>query len=125
MSDVSRSRWQELLGSANSGELFLDENVGRGLAQDCDRHIENLRDVLRLTLDIEYVTGFGGFPSGKVLEDKFTLKGSSGADSIQTRIKEHIDEVMLMKEVFEKAIENFRSVDQSNSDKIAGIDIPS
>lgn len=121
----SKSRWQNLLASANAGELFLDPEVGNGLAQECDRNIDNLEGVLLMTREVESITGFGGFPSGKVLEDKFTLKGSSGADSIQTRIKEHIDEVMLMKQVFEKAIENFRSVDQSNSDKIAGIGIPS
>ncbi|MBF6299382.1 hypothetical protein IU459_17800 [Nocardia amamiensis] len=125
MAEGSTSTWRQLLNSANAGELLLDENVGNGLAQDCDRHLESLRDILLVARRVELVSGFGGFPSGQVLEEKFSLKGSTGADSIQTRIKEHIDEVMLMKEVFEKAIENFRSVDQSNSDKIAGIDIPS
>ncbi|WP_157128781.1 hypothetical protein [Nocardia amamiensis] len=125
MADGSISKWQELLASANVGELSLDPDIGNGLAQDCDRNIDNLEGVLQLTRNIETVTGFGGFPSGKVLEEKFTLKGSTGSDSIQNRIREHIDEVKLMREVFVKAIENFRSVDQSNSDKIAGIDIPS
>ncbi|MGK8555650.1 hypothetical protein [Nocardia gipuzkoensis] len=121
----SMSNWQALRDSANSGELLLDESIGNGLAQDCDRHLDNLRDILAMTQDVAIISGFGGFPSGRVLEEKFTSKGSTGVDSIRNRIREHIDEVMLMKQVFEKAIENFRSVDQSNSDKIAGIDIPS
>ncbi|AFU03490.1 hypothetical protein [Nocardia brasiliensis] len=124
MSDESTSTWRELLDSANAGELSLDEGVATGLAQDCDRNIENLRDILRQTLDVQFVTGFGGFPSGKVLEDKFTAKGSTGTDSIRNRIEEHIDEIMLMKEVFAKAMANYRSVDQSRADQLTGIDAP-
>ncbi|MEU0870155.1 hypothetical protein [Nocardia brasiliensis] len=124
MSDGSASTWRELLDSANAGELSLDEGVATGLAQDCDRNIENLRDILRQTVDVQFVTGFGGFPSGKVLEDKFTAKGSTGTDSIRNRIEEHIDEITLMKEVFAKAMANYRSVDQSRADQLTGIDAP-
>ncbi|MFF3223689.1 hypothetical protein ACFYV7_12930 [Nocardia suismassiliense] len=119
------SHWQGLLNSANAGELVLDPAVGNGLAQDCDRNLANLESILEMTRDVGYVTGFGGFPSGEVLQAKFSLKGSTGEDSIQNRIKEHIDEVMLMKQVFAKAIENYHSVDQSNANNLAGIDFPS
>ncbi|WP_135231955.1 hypothetical protein [Nocardia sp. CS682] len=121
----SSSHWQGLLNSANAGELVLDPAVGNGLAQDCDRNLANLESILEMTQDVGYVTGFGGFPSGEVLQAKFTLKGSTGEDSIQNRIKEHINEVMLMKQVFAKAIENYHSVDQSNAANLAGIDFPS
>ncbi|WP_280393982.1 hypothetical protein [Nocardia brasiliensis] len=124
MSDQSTSTWRALLDAANAGELILDENVGTGLAQDCDRNIENLQDILRSTRIVEVVTGFGGFPSGQVLEQKFTAKGSTGPDAIKNRIKEHIDEITLMKEVFAKAMANYRSVDQSRADQLTGIDAP-
>ncbi|KIA64551.1 hypothetical protein [Nocardia vulneris] len=120
----SLSTWRELLEAANAGELTLDESVGVGLAQDCDRNIENLRDLLQLSRNVATVAGFGGFPSGQVLEDKFTSKGSTGVDSIQNRIREHIDEVTLMKEVFAKAMANYRAVDQSRADQLTGIDAP-
>ncbi|WP_338762503.1 hypothetical protein V7968_35490 [Nocardia vulneris] len=124
MSDQSTSTWRALLDAANAGELILDENVGTGLAQDCDRNIENLQDILRSARIVEVVTGFGGFPSGQVLEQKFTAKGSTGPDAIKNRIKEHIDEVTLMKEVFAKAMANYRAVDQSRADQLTGIDAP-
>ncbi|MGX1772341.1 hypothetical protein ACWIGW_09515 [Nocardia brasiliensis] len=124
MSDQSTSTWRALLDAANAGELILDENVGAGLAQDCDRNIENLQDILRSTRTVEVVTGFGGFPSGQILEQKFTTKGSTGPDAIKNRIKEHIDEITLMKEVFAKAMANYRSVDQSRADQLTGIDAP-
>ncbi|QIS04742.1 hypothetical protein F5X71_22570 [Nocardia brasiliensis] len=124
MADGAESEWQALLVSANAGELLLNPDVGAQLDQDCDRNIESLRDILESTRDVESVTGFGGFPSGKVLEDKFTSKGSTGADSIQNRIREHIDEITLMKEVFAKAMANYRSVDQSRADQLTGIDFP-
>ncbi len=125
MVEASGSKWQALLDSANAGELRLAPDVGNGLAQDCDRNIDNLEAILRTARDVAVISGFGGFPSGMVLEEKFTLKGSTGEDSIQNRIKEHIDEVMLMKQVFAKAIENYHSLDQSNADNLAGIDFPS
>ncbi|WP_433575364.1 hypothetical protein [Nocardia brasiliensis] len=124
MSDEQASRWQSLLVSANAGELVLDPQVGDGLAQECDRNLDALRDILTVTRDVETIAGFGGFPSGQVLEQKFTAKGSTGPDAIKNRIKEHIDEITLMKEVFAKAMANYRSVDQSRADQLTGIDAP-
>ncbi|MFF3226206.1 hypothetical protein ACFYV7_25655 [Nocardia suismassiliense] len=117
------SEWQKLLDSANAGELKLSPDVGKDLDAKCQTYLDDLDDIRSSTYRVRTVAGFGTMPSGPVLEHKFQQKGDGGDSSIDTSIKTHIEEVQLMRQVFAKAMANYQSVDVSNSQNLAAINV--
>ncbi|RJO72955.1 hypothetical protein D5S18_21980 [Nocardia panacis] len=115
--------WRKLLDLANSGELTLDPEIGKDLDAKCERYLDDLDRVRTSTRSIQYVAGFGGMPSGPILESKFTSKVNGADSSIHRAIATHIDQVGLMRQVFAKAIENYRSVDQSTAQRFAELPV--
>ncbi|WP_378738560.1 hypothetical protein [Nocardia brasiliensis] len=118
------AEWQRLLDSANAGELRLSPEVGKDLDARCQTYLDDLDDIRSSTYRVRAVAGFGTMPSGPILENKFQQKAKSGDNSIDASIQTHIEEVQLMRQVFAKAMANYQSVDESNSQKIAAIDVP-
>ncbi|WP_405161693.1 hypothetical protein OG203_36040 [Nocardia sp. NBC_01499] len=119
-----KADWQKLLDSANAGELQLSPDVGKDLDAKCQTYLDDLDDIRKSTFRVRTVAGFGAMPSGPILEHKFQQKATGGDTSIDTSIQTHIEEVQLMRQVFAKAIANYQAVDESNSQKIAAIDVP-
>ncbi|WP_433662863.1 hypothetical protein ACQPW1_12390 [Nocardia sp. CA-128927] len=116
--------WQRLLDSANAGELQLSPDIGKDLDAKCQTYLDDLDDIRTSTYRVRTVAGFGTMPSGPILEHKFQQKANGGDSSIDASIQTHIEEVQLMRQVFAKAIANYQAVDESNSQKIAAIDVP-
>ncbi|MEV4239614.1 hypothetical protein AB0J47_31035 [Nocardia sp. NPDC049737] len=112
ISGIDPSEWKRLLDSANAGELSIDPEVGKGLDQVCDDHIDRLRTVLEKIDVISRVTGFGTFDSSQILEKKFSETASGTDRSLDTVIKQHIDSVETVKQVVAQAIANFVAQDQ-------------
>lgn len=114
------TQWRKLLDQANSGQLRLDPEVGKGLDQVCDNYLAQLGTALRMTASVKDVSGFGPFPSGQALQEKFRLKASGSEQSLEAVLKQHIDSVQIAKQVVAKAISNFVESDQRASDQISG-----
>ncbi|MBF6413530.1 hypothetical protein [Nocardia cyriacigeorgica] len=119
-------QWRQLLDQANSGELTLDRDVGAGLDQVCNDYLDKLDSILRTAGRVARVEGFGTFPSGDALTDKFSLKGSGDPQSIDAVILEHIETVKLIQQVVAKSIANLNETDQGTGQRVtqAGQDIP-
>ncbi|MEU7216786.1 hypothetical protein [Nocardia iowensis] len=98
--------------------------MGKDLDAKCEAYLEDLDDIRSSTRGVQWATGFGGMPSGPILERKFALKGRGGDTSLESSLETHIEEVQLMRQVFAQAVANYQSVDESNSQKIAAIDVP-
>ncbi|WP_280183487.1 hypothetical protein [Nocardia cyriacigeorgica] len=119
-------QWRQLLDQANAGELTLDPDVGAGLDKVCLDYLAKLDDIFIATNSIERVDGFGSFPSGEALRDKFTEKGSGPNQSIRSVILEHIETVKLIQQVVAKSIANLTETDQGTGQQVtnAGQDLP-
>ncbi|MFC9436514.1 hypothetical protein [Nocardia sp. NPDC057030] len=118
------SDWRQLLDRANAGELRLSPEVGKDLDAKCETYLDDLDDIRGSMRGLSWATGFGGMPSGPVLEQKFALKGRGGDTSLESSLETHIDEVKLMRQVFAQAMANYRAVDESNSQQIPTLDAP-
>ncbi|WP_174184906.1 hypothetical protein [Nocardia barduliensis] len=119
---VDPAEWRRLLDQANAGELMLHPDVGRGLDTACDNYLDRLDGIMRMTDRIIEVTGFGPFPSGVVLQEKFRLKSSGTDQSLDAVLMQHIDAVKIAKQVVAKAIANFVELDRTRADQFTGLD---
>ncbi|PXX59876.1 hypothetical protein DFR70_111263 [Nocardia tenerifensis] len=123
-SAAGQSNWRQLLDRANAGELKLSPEVGKDLDAKCEAYLDDLDGIRDSTRQIQQLSGFGGMPSGPILERKFSLKGRDGDTSLQGSLETHIEEVLLMRQVFAKAIENYHAVDAANRQDIAALHVP-
>ncbi|WP_330251578.1 hypothetical protein OG874_36435 [Nocardia sp. NBC_00565] len=121
ISGIDPDQWSQLLERANAGELSLSPEVGKDLDKVCDDHIDRLNTVLALTDNISRITGFGDFPSGKILEKKFSETASGTDRSLDAVVKQHIDAVETAKEVVAKAIANFVAQDQDRASQLTQV----
>ncbi|MEU1546102.1 hypothetical protein [Nocardia sp. NPDC005745] len=119
---VDPAEWRGLLDQANAGELMLHPDVGKGLDTACDNYLDRLDGIMRMADRLIDVTGFGPFPSGVALQEKFRLKSSGTEQSLDAVLMQHIDAVKIVKEVVAKAIANFVELDQSRADQLTGLD---
>lgn len=118
LSGVDPQEWRRLLDRANAGELTLAPDAASSLGKVCDTYLDKLDSILREATRVSRVEGFGPFPSGQALQQKFSLKGTGTPQSIDAIIKEHIETVKLIKQVVAKSIANAEAVDQENSQRI-------
>lgn len=119
MGGADPDQWRKLLDAANGGQLALDPEVGRGLDKVCDDYLAQLDGILRTVQQVKVVSGFGPFPSGKILEKKFEAKATGSDRAVDKIILDHIDSVKTAKEVVAKAISNFVELDRQHGQQIA------
>ncbi|WP_225726747.1 MULTISPECIES: hypothetical protein [unclassified Nocardia] len=118
------ARWRQLLDLANSGELQLDPEIGRDLDAQCAAYLDELDSIRASARSAEHLTGFGTMPSGPILEAKFAGKVDGPDSALCRSLDTHIDQVELMRQVFAKAIANYREADRSTAVRLDGIEIP-
>ncbi|ATL69408.1 hypothetical protein [Nocardia terpenica] len=116
---VDPDGWRKLLGQANSGQLFLDPEIGKGLDKVCDDYLDRLDTLLRGTDRFRFLGGFGTFQSGIDLEKKFKAKAIGQDQSLVSILQQHVDVVKTAKEVVAKAVSNFVEQDRQNADRIS------
>ncbi len=110
--------WRNLLGRADSGELYLDPETGKGLDKVCDDHVRKLESVLRSARFLSRITGFGDFDSGRILEKKFSALASGDDRALDTVLEQHIEAINITKEVVAKAIANYVALDDEQRAEI-------
>jgi hypothetical protein len=118
MDGVDLNEWKSLLEKANSGELYLDPETGKGLDKVCEDHLDKLNDVLASSQVLGRLTGFGNFNSSQVLEKKFSLLATGDDRSFDKVIEQHIDSVNVAKAVVAKAIANYVALDDEHRRQI-------
>jgi hypothetical protein len=114
--------WRRVLELANSGEVSLHPEIGKGLDKICDDYLDRLDAILQMADRVKIIDGFGPFPSGQALQEKFTGKAAGSEQSLDAVLMQHIDAVKIAKEVVAKAIANFVELDQSRADQLTGLD---
>ncbi|MBF6473416.1 MULTISPECIES: hypothetical protein [Nocardia] len=119
---VNPTEWQRVLDLANSGEISLNPEIGKGLDRACDDYLDRLDAILQMADRVKVIDGFGPFPSGQALREKFAGKAAGTEQSLDAVLMQHIDAVKIAKEVVAKAIANFVELDQSRADQFTGLD---
>ncbi|MGV9586097.1 hypothetical protein [Nocardia farcinica] len=71
--------WQNFKQQAISGEFTLDTDIGSALAARCDELLNSLDGMLKDASDLEFLSGYGGLPSARQLQQKFAQKAVGGA----------------------------------------------
>ncbi|NEW53853.1 hypothetical protein GV792_27915 [Nocardia cyriacigeorgica] len=124
---VDPNQWRQLLDQANSGELTLDKNVGAGLDLVCRNYLDKLDLIYNKIQQVTDIEGFGTFPSGDALREKFAFKATGTDQSLDAVLTEHIETVKLIQQVVAKSIANLTETDDGTGQKVttAGQDMPS
>ncbi|MBF6087442.1 hypothetical protein [Nocardia cyriacigeorgica] len=123
---VDPNQWRQLLDQANAGELTLDRDVGAGLDLVCQNYLDKLDLIYEKIQRVTDVEGFGSFPSGDALREKFSLKATGTNQSLDAVLMEHIETVKVIQQVVAKSIANLNETDQGTGQRVtqAGQDIP-
>ncbi|MFE7746238.1 hypothetical protein [Nocardia sp. NPDC057455] len=119
---VDPMEWRKVLELATSGDISLHPEIGKGLDKVCDDYLDRLDAILQMADRVKVIDGFGPFPSGQALREKFTGKAAGSDQSLDAVLMQHIDAVKLAKEVVAKAIANFVELDQTRADQFTGLD---
>lgn len=118
MTDIDN--WRTLKQQAVSGEFHLDPSVGEGLRAACEDYIADLEDLRRDAKNLQYLSGWGGLTSAKLLQQKFESKAVAGTasdstDSADKRLAAHIEIAELMRDTFAAAIGKLQATDDANA----------
>ncbi|WP_280482539.1 hypothetical protein [Nocardia cyriacigeorgica] len=101
MSQNDAALWAGLANSARAGELYVDdEQAALSCTKACDQHIADLQGILDKTQNVQNVTGFGNFRMADDLVKQFLAQATGEDRSIDAVIREHIEVVKDMREVF-------------------------
>ncbi|BDT89251.1 hypothetical protein [Nocardia cyriacigeorgica] len=116
MSKEDAALWAGLAGSARAGELYLDdEQASLSCTKACDQHLADLQSILEIAQDTKNVSGFGNFKMADDLVKKFLAQATGEDRSIDAVIREHIDVVMNMREVFALSFKRITGQDIENT----------
>ncbi len=110
-------QWKKLKTQAESGDLRIDEEIGRRLRDRCVTLKAGLRNELSQVKRLTHYDGWGTLESAKILKTKFESKAESAPDSLMNQLKKHIEVVQLMEDTYNLAIRTLTDTDKSNAAK--------
>ncbi|MGW0042513.1 hypothetical protein [Rhodococcus sp. NPDC003348] len=113
MIELGEESWGELATAVESGVLYLKPGAAARCAQHCREFEAVLKDIQKSVRYMSKVSGMGTFPSGIALAEKFGLKASGGAYSMDQALADHIAEVQRMQQVFEKIEAMYGAAEES------------
>ncbi|MGW5075771.1 hypothetical protein [Rhodococcus sp. NPDC004095] len=105
--------WAELGAQVESGGLYLEPGVATRCAQHCADFVRQLDAMRMVVRQLSRMDGFGTFPSGIALAEKFGQKASGGSYSMDQALADHIVEVQRMQQVFEKIEAMYAAAEES------------
>lgn len=122
MTDGDLTTWKQRATEARAGELYLDdEQVARECLAACTKRIEDLQELGVLVQRAENVSGFGDFDMARALEEKFKTQANGDPNSAAEVIKDHIETVKNMQEVFAISLARLTGQDYTNASTLQGI----
>ncbi|MBB5912491.1 hypothetical protein BJY24_001358 [Nocardia transvalensis] len=115
MSAEDATKWKGLADQARAGEVYVDdEAVARECLKACGDRLNQLNDTLKEIRRTQTVSGFGDFTMADDLAKKFTEQGTD----IETSLREHIETVKNMQEVFRLSLSKIVGQDVDNAGNI-------
>jgi hypothetical protein len=108
-------QFQTLSGEAAAGRLLIDDQAAERCAGWCDAYILDLSDLGRRAQAMDFVNSFGNLNSAKELGTKFATlaNGEAGTGSYAEAIRQHIEILTAMADMYRKAGAAFKNCDES------------
>ena len=116
------STWQVMAEDVSAGRLFLERGVANRCAGHCSVLVERLVELRVQARRLGRVEGFGTFPSGIALAEKFSKKAVGGDYSMVQALTDHIAEVEAMRDVFLRIESRYVATDENGAQALAAID---
>ncbi|MEV5647745.1 hypothetical protein AB0L57_05765 [Nocardia sp. NPDC052254] len=114
--------WQQRVGEARSGDLYLDdEQTARECLAACNKRLEDIEDLKVYVDQVKAVSGFGDFDMGHMLEGQFKLQATGDDNSIEKIIADHVETVKNMREVMAISLARLSGQDFTNASTLTGI----
>ncbi|MGQ4599987.1 hypothetical protein [Nocardia sp. R6R-6] len=116
-----KQEFRFLAGEASAGRLLIEDDVAERLAKICDDYVNSLNSLSKSADRVVAVDSFGILASAKTLAKKFQdlAVGGVGSGSYQDSVRQHIDVVRQMADMFRKAGEAYKAVDRGTQQAIA------
>ncbi|MFD4182466.1 hypothetical protein [Rhodococcus sp. NPDC058514] len=108
------SEFQQLAAQAESGHLRLNEGVAQKCVQACETFIFALEELRHSAQDLSTLSAYGTLQSAQDLGRKFERK-ALGEDGFESIIRQHIEVVQQMQDVFAKAGKAYAAAEESNT----------
>jgi hypothetical protein len=121
MADERRSEWTALGEQVDAGALYLERGTAANCAQHCATLLAELARLRDRAYGLQYVDGFGSFPSGIALAEKFSRKAVGGDYSMVQALTDHIAEVEAMRDVFLRIEAQYVTADESSAQALGAI----
>lgn len=122
MSISEDSEWKQLAGAVDGGQLYLEREIAIKCAGHCTTFAEELKRIRRMARTLGEAEGFGTFPSGIALAEKFSKKAVGGDYSMVQALTDHIAEVEAMRDVFLRIEARYVAADERGAQSFAAID---
>jgi hypothetical protein len=108
---TARTYWQSLAAAAESGQLYLDQDIARQCNDTCTTYLEKLDERRKEAVRLADVQGYGDFEMGKQFAQILSEKAVGGQNSMVGVIDSHIQVVKEMQAVFRKFFNHYTDID--------------
>jgi hypothetical protein len=117
-----KQQFVNFANGAASGQLLIEDGVANRCIMHCQDFLVDLTDLMNSCSNLVHVESFGSLNSAKALGQSFSDLGDGGSSkvsgSLKDAIKERIDAIQAMEQMFTKARDAFLASDEATKDKI-------
>lgn len=112
-----RQEFSDLATGAEAGQLYVEKGVAEVCAQYCDDYARELNSLALRTRNLVRADSFGTLPSAQLLGGKFyeLAVGGVGSGSFYDALRQHIEAVEAMADMFRKAGAAYSATEQGNT----------
>lgn len=110
--------WEGMREKAQAGEFFIAEDVAKKLDAACVAYLTELNKMLETTKNLSNPAAFGIMQSAQDLAAKFHRLAVGEDGSARSAIKQQIEIIKTMQEMFQQY---FKSIDDVDKDTAAAI----
>lgn len=111
--------WQSLAAAAESGQLYLDQDIARQCSDSCTTYLEKLDERREEAVRLADVQGYGDFEMGKQFAQILSEKAVGGQNSMVGVIDSHIQVVKEMQAVFQKFFDQYSDTEDATASDVA------
>lgn len=123
MSDTTdmKQSFTDLANSAASGQLMIEDGTAQSCISRCKSYIQDLQQLINDAGTAVHTTAFGNLDSASKFIGKFhdlSINDGPGSGGYVAAVKEHIDVVNAMIDMFNKADQAYKNSDEETQAKL-------
>ncbi|MGW5315428.1 hypothetical protein [Nocardia thailandica] len=118
MTEDQAAYWRNMKQQAINGQFKIEGDLGQAIAGVVSQYITDLEAQKVEAGRLQYLSGWGGLPSAKAIQQKLEKKavaGGDAGDSATKRLDQHIAIARDQRDTFLAAIGKLQAVDQQTA----------